>query len=608
MQERIRNMWSDRSKRDGVSVWRQRWREAYSSVLAFQRPSYILDGRHSIRSSADDLLLSDESFIQLAPLLSPVLPINIKDNEVTKHLAGEARMSATVALIVQVLTAKLGQGRAVLVFEDVHWMDSSSWAVLRAALDAVQPMLVLLTLRPVGTAKQHGAKMQSYDAIVKHHSLCEGAVVELDGLRAEELQGLLCEQLSVDEIPIEFLKIVTEKSGGNPFWALEFIRSMRDSGVLLVEDSKCEFRVTFDKIEFPSSVEALITSRMDRLPANEQLLMKMGSVMGSGFSTRELGFLGTRLFLDLPVGQQLIDELDKLCGSEMLLRDRQEQYKFKHKYLQDVSYSLLPEELKEKLHRAAAEYYETSKLTSTAGLRSSMGESSVSSKTVKPRRGGLKLEGVGGAGEDLVWKLSYHWSHAGDAPDAVGLAVRYLTLAGDAALDNFSHEEARTLVGQALALSMRSNALVKERGPLQRRMAVCHKSVGEIKECRTELMSAIVALGGEKSEGYAEWSEREFQRRYRWLRMRHTLLSFFRPAPKRAATGEGLSDAPPQLELAIAYELLAQVCMQEHQREQAGYCAMRSLTLGQSLPNLTPVVGRAYASLCLVESAGETTD
>ena len=36
-----------------------------------------------------------------------------------------------------------------------------------------------------------------------------------------------------------------------------------------------------DKIEFPSSVEALITSRMDRLPPSQQQLMKIASVMGT---------------------------------------------------------------------------------------------------------------------------------------------------------------------------------------------------------------------------------------------------------------------------------------------------------------------------------------
>ena len=90
-----------------------------------------------------------ESFVQLAPLLSPVLPVHIKDNEVTKHLSGETRLSTTIRLMVMVLAAKLGSGRPVIVFEDAHWMDSSSWAVLRAALDVVKPMLVLLTLRPL---------------------------------------------------------------------------------------------------------------------------------------------------------------------------------------------------------------------------------------------------------------------------------------------------------------------------------------------------------------------------------------------------------------------------------------------------------------------------
>ena len=65
------------------------------------RRSYMLDGRHCIRPSADEALLLDEQFIQLAPLLSPVLPVNIPDNEVTKHLAGETRMASTIALIVK---------------------------------------------------------------------------------------------------------------------------------------------------------------------------------------------------------------------------------------------------------------------------------------------------------------------------------------------------------------------------------------------------------------------------------------------------------------------------------------------------------------------------
>ena len=91
-------------------------------------------------------------------------------------------------------------------------------------------------------------------------------------------------------------------------------------------------------------------------------------------------------------------------------------------------------------------------------------------------------------------------------------------------------------------------------------------------------------------------SEADFKSRY-WRQLwGHRLRHFM----------GGESSSQP-LETAIAFELLAQVSMQEHKREQAGYCAMRALRLGRSLTEITPVVGRAYASLCLVESAKEKT-
>ena len=222
----------------------------------------MLDGRHSIRPSADDLLLSDEAFVQLAPLLSPVLPIQIKDNEVTKHLSGETRMSATIRLMVNVLTAKLGQGRPVVVFEDVHWMDSSSWAVLRAALREVRPMLVLLTLRPL----PEPSRPVAYDEIVKHHTLCKGAVKELEGLATQELNDLICEHMGVEKVHGDFLTLLADKSAGNPFWVLEFVRSMHENGVITVHENKLELMVSVDQVEFPSSVEALSTRESSAPP------------------------------------------------------------------------------------------------------------------------------------------------------------------------------------------------------------------------------------------------------------------------------------------------------------------------------------------------------
>ena len=69
-----------------ISAARQRWRDAYASVRAFQLPPFVNDGRHAIRPGVDSALLAEPTFAQLAPLLSPVLPIVIEDNEVRSLL------------------------------------------------------------------------------------------------------------------------------------------------------------------------------------------------------------------------------------------------------------------------------------------------------------------------------------------------------------------------------------------------------------------------------------------------------------------------------------------------------------------------------------------
>ena len=214
--------------------------------------------------------------------------------------------------------------------------------------------------------------------------------------------------------------------------------------------------------------------------------------------------------------------------------------------------------------------------------------------------------------------------------------MHYLTLAGDAALGNFSLVEAKNLLHQALekAQSATAPTIKAQAGRLHRRVAQCHILKGELAACRDELTLALTAWGVEKTMAAFDGSalgdhEPEFKRRYSWQRLLHGLAHLLHPSylitgggiprsqllesqmpvlPPRLKNGR-VAPPPPlwldHLEQAICYELLAQVSMQEHKREQAGYCAMRALRLGQTLPHMTPVVGRAYLSLCLVESSAD---
>ena len=67
---------------------------------------------------------------------------------------------------------------------------------------------------------------------------------------------------------------------------MEYIKSMQEEKMLSTNDGHCELLVDPEEVRnnFPSSVEALVTSRMDRLQTSLQLIMKVASVMGNEFT------------------------------------------------------------------------------------------------------------------------------------------------------------------------------------------------------------------------------------------------------------------------------------------------------------------------------------
>ncbi len=288
--------------------------------------------------------------------------------------------------------------------------------------------------------------------------------------------------------------------------------------------------------------------------------------------------------------------------------------------MRDVAYSLLPEELKVKLHRAAATHYEQL-LHDQAGQRSDsiVREGSTSSKK---------------RGNDLVNILAQHWKHAGQSAEAVAKAVDYLTMAGDQALAKFAIKEAKLLHEEALERARRSElqVAIDARGPLERRLGQSLQGIGQFERCREMLESALISLDGEPAgRRLSDLSEAQLSRKERLQHAKHLYVSLCARPPQQpsvdgagsvasamsssaansggddalaaSATARVLALEKRRAELAVAYELLVKVAMHEHLTAQAGYCAMRALNIGLSLRVLHPVVARAYASLCLVAAA-----
>jgi len=603
--------------------WHKSWTEAVATVLAYQLPESEQDGRFSIRPGVDDDLLSDEDVINLAPLLSPVLPLHIEDNEVTKNMADDAKMATRIDLMVKVLKAKLGGAMNVLALEDVHWMDTGSWALLKKVLDEVKPLTVVCTSRPMDAKKTP----KEYNEILKGK---RNTLMQLEGLHKKDVQDMLCSMFKVDEMEESIVDIVNDKSSGNPLWTKEFALSMEEGRVIEISEGRCKVgrdsngnKLELSKMDFPSSVETLITSRIDRQPPSHQMVMKVASVISTGNAFTS-AVLRTMLKVgDIKMGATVggTDSIkvacEALCAAGMLMRAegfkegdaRFEQYLFKHMSIKDVSYSLLPEELKTKLHRAAAIYYEDKRKANRVQRRGS-----VTRESMMPQ--GVKSKST--KDDELVLLLAHHWTRAigvkkdKQAEEATTQAVSYLTLAGDRALETNSEIEAGKLFGEALGLAMKTDTLVGQRGSLQKRLGWCTLKNGKLEEGRELLMQAVINMGGEakvvsprtaQSISDAEPPPPDLKWRYRRQLMEQYRLRLAGVVPTRARRRDADDPEAQAIELAEAYAALGKAFFDDHLVEEASYCVMRALNLGLRLSTVTPVVARAYASLMLIAAS-----
>jgi predicted ATPase len=219
---------------------------------------------------------------------------------------------------------------------------------------------------------------------------------------------------------------VRERADGNPFFAEELVHMMRDTGLILIEGEECQLRPDAGDVStwnIPRTVEGTILSRIDRLTAQQQLTLKVASVVGRVFPYRTLYDIH-------PIEEDRVaiaghfDVLERLDLTPLERTEPDRAYIFKHVITHEVSYNLLPYTQRRHLHREAAQWYERTH-----------------AHDLSP----------------LYPLLAYHWRRAAEdrTPDAVAAvkAIDYLQHAGDRAARGFLEPEAVRFYREAIELT-----------------------------------------------------------------------------------------------------------------------------------------------------------
>ena len=400
--------------------------------------------------------------LSLAPLLNAILPVDFSENEWTSQMTGEVRATNTQALCVHLLSQATYTEPLLLVLEDAYWMDSASWALARLVYRDVPSLLLVLATRPM---LEELPPEYTFIRNGRHTQF-----LPLENLPAPAIEALVRNRLGATALPEQVTSLIHQKAGGHPFFSEELACSLYDHGLLEITDGVGQLATgvtNLQAMDFPDTIQGVITSRIDRLEPRQQLVLKVASVIGRIFAYHVLRDVHPAR----QESKELLAHLHLLEQSDLTLQEMPEPnlaYIFKHVITQEVSYSLLLFAQRRQLHRAVAEWYEAQHQDDLA--------------VYYPL-------------------LAHHWQNAIDTPQAEDTATEkalsYLDEAGRQALRNYANKEAIRFFSEALTLNEQAG---QPRGAFQQ--ALWHEGIanaqfflGHIVDSEKAFHQAITLLG-----------------------------------------------------------------------------------------------------------------
>ncbi|MGZ3441300.1 MAG: AAA family ATPase, partial [Polyangia bacterium] len=180
------------------------------------------------------------------------------------------------------LQSRLAEGRTlVVVVEDMHWADSQSFEILvslvRDPLD--RPVLGVATAR-------HDERM---DQLSQSDKLTTILVGELGQREREELVGGRFYDAADARA---LMREILDRAGGNPFYINEILESLVERGILAPNEKDPAQRLGWvrreEAISVPTTVEAVVASRLDRLPDDERDTIRRAALLGRIFRVEDL--------------------------------------------------------------------------------------------------------------------------------------------------------------------------------------------------------------------------------------------------------------------------------------------------------------------------------
>jgi class 3 adenylate cyclase/tetratricopeptide (TPR) repeat protein len=304
------------------------------------------------------------------------------------RIGGGQLKERTFAVLRDLLVRASEATPLVLIVENVHWIDPTSeeFLVQLASHIRTQRIMLLLSTRPVDTQV----------SITE----CGETRVTLGGLGAGEIKAMVAKLAGVESVADQLLRILIDKSAGNPLYVEEILRQLQETAGLTVVAG--EVRLRSADVSVPATIHDIIAARVDRVAEQLKRTLQGAAVIGRRFG---VSLVSRVLSTPVEVVDEHLKELHRLDFVFPSRDDLELTYSFKHALTQDVVYGGVLERRRRDYHGKA----------------------------------GVGLEELYSANLDPVVELiAYHFGRSSESEKAVDYAI----LAGEKAQRSWANTEA----------------------------------------------------------------------------------------------------------------------------------------------------------------------
>jgi class 3 adenylate cyclase/tetratricopeptide (TPR) repeat protein len=319
---------------------------AYLPVIELLRSYFEIESRDEPRKIREKVT---GKVLTLAPALGPAVPAVLAlldtpvDEASWQSLDPPQRRQQTLDAVKRLLLRESEVQPLVVVFEDLHWIDGETQALLDSLVESLPAarLLLLVNYRP---EYSHAWGGKTYYRQLR-----------IDPLPPESADELLDALLGTDAAIGQLKPLLVERTEANPLFLEESVRTLVETGVLAGERGAYRLTRPVEHLTIPATVQAILAARIDRLASEAKRLLQAAAAIGKDVPMALL--LATA---DAPE-HEVRAQLARLQAAEFLYEIRlfpDLEYTFKHALTHEVAYQGLLHERQRALHARITEAIE----------------------------------------------------------------------------------------------------------------------------------------------------------------------------------------------------------------------------------------------------------